>query len=133
MLTKKIIFLLCLLPLVALAKPILTEEIEIPLTPKEYISLYAPNKAIEKELLKVASCESNFKPNAIHYHDGGKGKHSFGIFQYQESTFLAFSKLFGEELDYYSYHDQIKLTAWIFAKHPELKDRWTCSKIMKVI
>src|SRR3990167_2905900 len=83
-------------------------EPQIISSPKEYISLFASQYvAVELELLKVAKCESNFKPDAIHYNDGGKGKHSFGVFQYQKLTFLAFSKLFGEKLDYYSYHDQI--------------------------
>ena len=124
-----------MLPLVVLsAKPTKIQELEIPiiiLTPRETISLYAPTKAIEKELLKVAICESKLNPNAIHYNDGGKGKHSVGIFQYQENTFKNFSKLMGEKLDYYSYNDQIKLTSWIFANHPELKKHWTCYNFKK--
>lgn len=123
------IALLILLPLVAFAKPTETTELQIPLTPQEYISLYAYQYgAVETELLKVARCESNFKPDAIHYNDGGKGKHSVGIFQYQEATFEGFSKLLGEELDYYSYHDQAKLTAFVFAEYPRLKSHWTCWK-----
>ena len=114
----------------------MTEELEIPvvLTPRQSVSLYALKYgAVESELIKVASCESNFNPKAIHYNDGGKGKHSVGMFQYQRTTFDGFSKLLGEELDYYSYHDQAKLTAFIFAKYPRLKSHWTCSKLMKVI
>jgi len=126
-----------LVPLVAFgAKPLASEELNIPvvLTPRQYVSLYALQYgAVETELVKVGGCESNFNPNAIHYNDGGKGKHSVGIFQYQRSTFDGFSKLLGEELDYYSYHDQAKLTSFIFAKHPRLKSHWTCSRTMKVI
>jgi hypothetical protein len=82
--------------------------------------------ASEKQLLTVAKCESSLKPNAIHYNDGGKSKHSFGIFQYQEKTFDGFDDLIGEDLDWYSYQDQAKLTAFIFSKYPELKTHWTC-------
>ena len=97
------------------------------LTPQEYISLYAREYgASEKELLTVARCESKLDPKAIHYNDGGKNKHSVGIFQYQESTFNSFNNLIGEDLDYYSYQDQIKLTAMIFSKYPKLKTHWTC-------
>src|SRR5688572_13879987 len=100
-------------------------EPQIILTPQEYISLYAQKYgAVESQLLKVATCESKLKPNAINYHDGGKGKHSFGILQFQESTFLAWEKKFGEDLDYYSYHDQIKLGAYMFSKGQQ--KQWTC-------
>jgi hypothetical protein len=127
-----IIFFLVALPLVAFAKPTTIEEIQIPITPKEYISLYALQYgASEKELLKVAMCESSLNPNAIHYNDGGKGKHSVGIFQYQERTFDGFDDLIGEDLNYYSYQDQAKLTAYIFAKYPKLKSHWTCYRLTK--
>ena len=132
MFKKTTIFLLFLLPLVALgAKPTVIQEIEIPKQPtiKEYITMYALKYgATESELLKVAKCESNFNPKAIHYNDGGQGKHSVGVFQYQESTFNNFDNLIKEDLDYYSYHDQIKLTAFIFGKYPNLKTHWSCYK-----
>lgn len=100
-------------------------------TPKELISLYAQKYgASEKQLLGVASCESQFKPNAINYNDGGKGKHSVGIFQYQKSTFNQFDNLIGEDLDYYSYHDQAKLTAYVFANYPNYKSHWTCYRVL---
>lgn len=106
-------------------------EPQIILTPREYISLYAEKySASETELLKVAKCESKLNPNAIHYNDGGKSKHSVGLFQYQESTFNQFDNLIGEDLDYYSYHDQAKLTAFIFAKYPKLKSHWSCYKLI---
>lgn len=107
-------------------------EPQIILSPKETISLFALKYgASEKELNAVAKCESGFNPNAIHYNDGGKGKHSVGVFQYQESTFKGFSKLMNEDLDYYSYQDQIKLTAYIYAKYPKYKSHWTCYRIYK--
>lgn len=38
-------------------------------------------------------------------------------------------KLFGEDLDYYSYNDQAKLTAFIFANYPRSKTEWTCYRM----
>lgn len=123
-------FLLSLL--VYPTKSIADPEIIIskPLTPQESISYYAHiYGAIEKELLTVAKCESRFNQDQINYNDGGKGKHSVGIFQYQYSTFLRMEKLFGEDLDYYSYNDQAKLTAFIFANYPRSKTEWTCYRM----
>jgi hypothetical protein len=103
-------------------------------TPREFISLYALQYgAVESELLKVATCESGLNPNALHKNDGKKGNHSVGIFQYQRQTWERFSDLMGEDLDYYSYADQAKITAFVFANYPQLKSHWTCSKITKVI
>ena|ERR1035437_7298959 len=100
----------------------------------ELISIYAREYgASEKQLLVVSVCESKLNPNAIHYNDGGRGKHSVGLFQYQKTTFDAFADLKGEDLDYYSYNDQIKLTAYIFANYPELKSRWTCARIHHIV
>ncbi len=124
---KTIIVFFVLSSLIGFCPQRIEAEPQIILTPQESISLYAQKYgAVEKELMTVAKCESGFKPSAIHYHDGGKGKHSVGIFQYQESTFNGFAKVMGEELDYYSYNDQAKLTSWIFANHPELKSHWSC-------
>ncbi len=133
MFTKTIIAVLVFASLLGYQPQRTDAEPQVILTPKEYISLYASNKAIEKELLLVAKCESNFKPTATHHNDGKKGSTSYGIYQYKIGTFEYFSKLMGENLDYYSYHDQIKLTAWIFANRPDLKKHWSCSKITKVI
>lgn len=103
------------------------EQIKEP-TPKELISLYALKYgAVETQLLKVAKCESGFNPNAFHKNDGGNGKHSVGIFQFQESTFLTWEKKLGEDLDYYSYHDQIKLASFMFSKGQQ--KQWTCYRI----
>lgn len=96
----------------------------IVLSPQEYVVKYAQAfHAPEKELLQVSKCESNFNPNAIG--DGGKAKN---IFQYHEPTFNRYEKLLGEDLDYNSYHDQAKLTAFVFAKYPKEKKAWTCYK-----
>lgn len=115
-------FSLLVLPTKSDAEP---QTIPIPLTPKDYISIYADVYGVsEKQLLATAFCESNLKTSAIHYNDGGKGKHSVGIFQFQYSTFMNWSKIMGEKLDYYSYHDQIKLAAFMFSK--KQGSQWTC-------
>lgn len=80
------------------------------------------------ELTKVMKCESNFNPKAVG--DGGKARN---VYQYHKPTFDAFSKDFGEQLDYNSYYDQIKLTAWAFSKGKSYKRHWTCSKLQHVI
>lgn len=88
----------------------------------ETIKLYAElHQVSEIELLTVAKCESGYNPKAIG--DGGK---AVNVFQYHKPTFIAFSKLMGEELDYYSYTDQAKLTAWIWKHKPGYKSHWTC-------
>ncbi len=107
------------------------EPIEPPkvLSVKETISYYASiNEVSERELMLVAKCESSFNPKATG--DGGRAKN---IFQYHKPTFDSFSKLLGEELDYHSYNDQAKLTAYIWANYPKYKSHWTCAKIMGVI
>lgn len=92
------------------------------LTVKEMIEYYADYYgASEKELSTTFKCESNFNQKAIG--DGGK---AVGIAQYHKPTFDRFSKLIGENLDYYSVHDQIKLTSYIFAEYPQYRTHWTC-------
>lgn len=89
---------------------------------KEMISYFAEYyKADEKELSKVAKCESSFNQKAV-----GDGGRAYGIFQYHKPTFDRFSKLLGEDLDYYSAHDQLKLTAFVFAEYPQYKKHWSC-------
>lgn len=89
---------------------------------KEMISYFANYYgASEKEVYTTIKCESGFNPKAVG--DGGKAT---GLAQYHKPTFDRFSKLLGEDLDYYSAHDQIKLTAMIFAKYPQYKKHWTC-------
>lgn len=99
------------------------------LSVQETISYYAElHGASEKQLMAVAKCESSFKP-AIK----GDGGRAFGIFQYHRPTFNAFSKLMGQKLDYYSYSDQAKLTAWIWVHYPSYKSHWTCTKIVGIV
>jgi len=128
---KKLILANFIISLVLIAIPPYKVSYSAPIKPElsvnEFISLYASKYGIsENTLLKVAKCESNLKPNAINYHDGGKGKHSFGVMQFQKSTFDYWETKLGEDLDYYSYHDQIKLASYMFSKG-QIK-QWTCGK-----
>jgi soluble lytic murein transglycosylase-like protein len=104
--------------------PIRPPEAQIA-SPRTLIAKYADMYNVSEKLLNgVIKCESNYNPKAIHYNDGGKGKHSVGIMQFQKSTFLTWEKRFGEDLDYYSYHDQIKLGAYMISKGQG--NQWTC-------
>lgn len=91
-------------------------------SPKSAIEYYADYYNAQKdELLSVSFCESSYNPHAVG--DGGRARN---IFQYHKETFDYFSKLMGEELDYDSYIDQARLTAWIWSNRPDLKKHWTC-------
>ncbi|HAS92268.1 MAG TPA: hypothetical protein DCS12_08565 [Clostridiales bacterium] len=111
---KIIIAFVVLVPLLALAKPLETQMLEI--IPSElsvagqieyYSNLYGADSKI---VSKVIQCESRGNITAI----GDSGK-SFGIAQFQKPTFINLSNKLGEELDYYSSHDQIKLLSWSMA------------------
>ena len=126
---------LILLPLFVFnTQPTIAESPTSPitLTPQEYITKYAKQYNTSPDvLLAVSKCESKLNPKAIHYNDGGKGKHSVGIFQFQESTFNTWEDRLGEDLDYYSYHDQAKLAAFMFSKNQQ--GQWTCARILGVV
>jgi hypothetical protein len=92
------------------------------MTVPELINHTAPENATT--LSRVAWCESSHNPSAIHYNDGGKGKHSVGILQFQEATFLHYEKEIGEDLDYYSSYDQIKVANYMLEKGQGRQ--WTC-------
>lgn len=122
---KITICLVALCSLMGFPHSIVAVDIPIPLKPlsvQQYIVKYAQVYNVsEKQLLAVSKCESSYNTNAIG--DSGKAR---GIYQYHLPTFLAFEKEFGEDLDYYSYHDQAKLTAYVFSKGEKYKKHWTC-------
>lgn len=72
-----------------------------------------------KIALKVMECESGGNHKTI-----GDGGRSNGIFQFQKSTFLRMEKEFGEDLNYTSQFDQIKLASWALTQ-PEKAREWT--------
>lgn len=121
---KKLLLFTVMACLIITNKPVIAKaplENKV-LSVKETISYFAEiHDANETELLGVAKCESSYNPKATG--DGGKAKN---VFQYHRPTFEAFSKLLGEKLDYYSYYDQSKLTAFIWKNYPQYKNHWTC-------
>lgn len=83
---------------------------------KSAISYVAIKYGVEEsELLKVASCESEFLYNA----KGDNGK-AYGIFQFHKPTFDNFC-----EGNYYSAKDQIICAAKMW-QTPKLKLHWSC-------
>lgn len=96
---------------------------------KELIASYGGSQA--QIIHTIAHCESRLNPKAINYHDGGHNKHSVGILQFQEATFKEWSKRLGEELDYYSSYDQIKVAKYMIEKGQARQ--WSCARIMKVV
>lgn len=87
---------------------------ELPIEQRSYeqqIVYYAELNGLDtKVALAVARCESEFSNSAVG--DSGRAK---GIYQFHLETFNRHSKLKGEQLDYTSAHDQIKLATWSIA------------------
>lgn len=69
--------------------------------------------------LKVMDCESGGDHNNVG--DGGLSK---GIFQFQKSTFERMERGLGENLNYTSQFDQIKLASYALS-HDELAREWS--------
>jgi hypothetical protein len=81
---------------------------------------------VEKEKIKILSCESGFRHDGV-WGDDGK---SYGMGQYQEGTFNHLKQLAGKpNLKWKNNKDQIWLLDWAirngFAKY------WTCSTVHK--
>jgi len=116
-------------PIYKIDTPISVEIVEEK-TQHEYIDIYAKKFETDPVLLKkIAGCESHGDPNAKGDYKNGIPL-AIGSYQYHDGTWEAFEKIYrneylDEDLDKFSYHDQIKLTAFIFAKHPELRKRWS--------
>jgi hypothetical protein len=121
-----LIGLILILPLVAFAKPISTEDLKISdLTPQEQVIYYANQYGADADLVsKVIENESGWKHNVC-----GDGGRSCGIGQFQKSSFERMSKAMGQELDYNSVHDQLKLISWAFANGYEKE--WTAFRCIK--
>lgn len=93
----------------------------------EMIEHYAVLNGQDVELLKkVAECESKFTKDL--YGDGGR---AYSVYQFHEPTFERWSKEMGEELDYYSYQDHIKLATWAFAQGEEYRKAWTAYRAIE--
>lgn len=71
------------------------------------------------QLLDTMQCESSGQQSAR-----GDGGHAYGIFQFHQPTWDAFSNKMGEQLDINSTYDQAKLAAWAFSQG--YQHHWTC-------
>ena len=122
---KTFIVLIMLVPLIALAKPQVIEELEAPKGIGEQIEYFATLYGTDSNLIKkVIECESDGDVSAVG--DGGLSK---GIGQFQKATFKELSKKMGEELDYNSSYDQIKLMTWSIANG--YGRRWTAYRAIQ--
>lgn len=72
----------------------------------------------------VVQCESGFRTDVY-----SRGRISYGVAQFRESTFDWFSKMKGEKLDYYSPYDQLDLLAWAFSNG--YQKHWDCYRMLK--
>lgn len=79
-------------------------EVSYEVLVENFTLLYGGNVSLNKAII---GCESQWNPRAL-----GDGGRSYGLFQYQKASFDRMAKAFGEELDYYSPYDQIKLGVW---------------------
>jgi len=84
------------------------------------ITAYAKKYGVSSKLaLDIAQCESSLRGNVF----GDSGK-AYGTYQFHKPTFAAFSKQFGEELDYYDNEHNIKLAMWAISRGNEY--HWSC-------
>lgn len=107
-------------------------EIQPPLwenpSTQEVINKYATEYGVDPLLLdKIMVCESGRNKDAINKKDPNGG--SYGIMQYQKPTWEYFEKKYGQDLDFYSYHDQIKMTA--IAVSDGQGSHWSCYRKIK--
>lgn len=75
--------------------------------------------------LKVMDCESGGNHSVV-----GDGGRSRGIFQFQKSTFERMERGLGENLNYTSQFDQIKLASYALS-HDELAREWSTYRAIK--
>lgn len=95
------------------------------LTVQEILKEIPPQYGVSVAVAEsVTKCESTQNPKAINYHDGGYGKHSVGLWQFQKSTFDSYAKKMGQELDYNSALDQTKVASYMLSKNQG--HQWTC-------
>jgi hypothetical protein len=125
---KTIVYFLCFLSILVIAYMVSIQKtesqavpivVEIPLAERstmEQIDYYAELYDVDPNLMKsIIKCESKFKPNAKGDYKNGKYLAN-GLLQYHSESFIRHSKALGEELDYYSPLDQIKLGTFAISK-----------------
>lgn len=118
---KKILVFALIISLYASSTKVIADPIEIVNLPvNEQISYFSELYGADVSLVrKVIECESGFDNSNI-----GDSGLSRGIFQFQRSTFNRMEKLLGEDLNYESQYDQLKLGIYAMSK-PELAREWS--------
>ena len=120
----------------------LTPYEEMEMIIKSYSDVYGASRL---EMLETINCESDFVKFPIEARtiEGDRGD-SFGPCQFNinskngHDTFLEMKNLAikegqpFEKLERLVWKDQIRLMAYIFGTHPELKTRWTCYNLIFV-
>ena len=91
-----------------------------PIKQEDLIETFSKKFGADPKIVKaVVRCESGGDHKTI-----GDGGHSKGVLQFQEETFYRMADKFGEDLDYTSKYDQIKLGTWALAQE-EYASEWT--------
>ena len=127
---KKIIItvLLCL-PLLTLQArtinaPLLTvQEYSVQELAKYFADYYG---ADYRDFYSTGWCESGWNPEAQ-----GDGKRANNVLQIHRPTFNQWAKEMGEELDYNSTYDHIKVGAWAFAQGESYRRAWTAYRALE--
>lgn len=118
---KKILVFVLVISLLSNATKVIAEPIEISpnssyeVLVENFTILYGGDVLLNKAIIE---CESQWNETAL----GDSGR-SYGLFQFQKASFERMSKAFGEELNYYSSYDQLKLGVW--AVNNGYANEWT--------
>jgi len=109
-------------PAKAIAEPlVISPELPLEKQVELFTLVYGGDVELNKKVIK---CESNGKQTAV-----GDSGLSRGIAQFQKPTFDRLSKKFGEELNYNSSYDQLKLMVWSIANG--YGSNWTAYRAIK--
>lgn len=113
MLAKAIILLGVTFSLLGFPQRIVSQEVKISeqsitVQIDHFAALYGVDGSLVK---KIVQCESKGNEKAT-----GDNGLAYGLFQYHKGSFERHAKLLGEELDYYSSYDQIKLGVFAISK-----------------
>ena len=79
-----------------------------------------------RDFYSTGWCESGWNPEAQ-----GDGKRANNVLQIHQPTFNQWAKEMGEELDYNSTYDHIKVGAWAFAQGESYRRAWTAYRALE--
>ncbi len=102
-------------------EPALVEEVIVEPTLEEIINTVPLEYGVNPKIISdLAFCESSHRLSV--YGDGGS---AYGVMQFHKPTFYEYSKKLGQNLNYYSNYDQIKLASYMISQGKSY--HWTCS------